>query len=181
MIRRVVSIAILGAASGCATSAANGPPPAKHDRIIAITESNVIRATELSTPQSIHVKARPDSVFALLRAIYPAVGVEIKLFDPPHGEIGNRNFSNYYRLKGIALRNYVGCGTTATGPGADTYRVTMSLVSYVFGDGKDGSNVTTRLEARADDTGLSKGMISCTTTGMLEGRVNEQLLAKTGG
>ncbi len=168
---------VLAAAGGCAT--ASGPPPEKHDRVIAVTESNIIRATELSTSQSIHVKAHPDSVFTLLRKIYPDVGVDVKLFDPAKGEIGNRNFSKYYNLKGVALHNFVGCGTTATGPSADTYRVTMSLVSYVFPD-STGSNVSTRLEAKADDTGLSKGMVSCLTTGMLEERVNGLLLSKFG-
>lgn len=166
------------AAAACAS--ASGPPPEKHDRVIAVTESNVIRSTELSTPQNIHVKARPDSVFALLRKIYPEVGVEVKLFDPSKGEIGNRNFSKYYNLKGVALHNFVGCGTTAMGPAADTYRVTFSVVSYVFADAT-GSNVSTRLEAKADDTGLSKGMISCLTTGMLEERVNQLLITRSGG
>jgi len=177
-VKFVTAPFVLLAAAACAT--ASGPPPEKHDRVIAVTETNVIRATELSTPENIHVKARPDSVFALLRTIYPEVGVEVKLFDPAKGEIGNRNFSKYYNLKGVALHNFVGCGTTATGPSADTYRVTMSLVSYVFADAT-GSNVSTRLEAKADDTGLSKGMVSCLTTGMLEERVNQLLLTRSGG
>ncbi len=176
-MRRLAFAPLILAAAACAT--APGPPPEKHDRVIAVTESNIIRATELSTPQNIRVKVHPDSVFALLRTIYPEVGVDVKLFDPARGEIGNRNFSKYYRLKGVALHNFVGCGTTATGPSADTYRVTMSLVSYVFPD-SSGSSVTTRLDAKADDTGLSKGNLSCLTTGMLEERVNELLLSRSG-
>src|SRR6476661_8523272 len=106
---RLLVPALAATAIGCA-SAAGGPPPEKHDRVTAITESQVIRSSELSTPHTIHVKVRPDSVFALLRAVYPAVGVEVKLFDPANGEIGNRNFSKHYNLNGVALHNFVGCG-----------------------------------------------------------------------
>jgi hypothetical protein len=56
----------------------------------------------------------------------------------------------------------------------------MSLVSYVAASGT-GSTVSTRLDAKADDSGSSKGMLSCLSTGMLEGRVNQLLTTRAGG
>jgi hypothetical protein len=162
-----------------ACASATGTVPTS-DRVIATSETNTIRATDRTAQQTVHVNARPDSVFAVLPVVYSQLGVNIKLSDPSTGEIGNRDFNKYYRLGGVTLDQYVGCGMTSTGPGANSYRVTMSLVSLVTRDAT-GSTVTTRLDAHAEDPSSSKGRISCLTTGALEERVNQMLIKAVGG
>ena len=61
-----------------------------------------------------------------------------------------------------------------TGAAADSYRVQMSLISYVTPKAP-GSSVQTTLSARAEDPGSSKGWISCLSTGVLETRINKML------
>jgi hypothetical protein len=177
-VSRLALFAAVVLAAACASS--SGPPPQTSDRIIAITDVGVLRATDQNNPGFVRVKVAPDSVLTLLRTIYQEQGIDVKLFDPAKGEIGNRNFSKYYNLKGVALHNFVGCGTSATGPSADTYRITMSVVSSVQRD-STGSDVTTHLEAKADNSGSSTGMLSCLSTGMLEARINQLLLSRSGG
>lgn len=172
------SLILVAGALGCAS--AGGAPPVRSDRIVSITETDLIKATDLTTPESVHVKASPDSVYSLLRSIYPEIGVDVKLFDPANHLIGNRNFSKYHNLKGVPLHEFVSCGSGLTGPSADTYRVSFSLVTYVAPDA-GGTLIATVLEAKADDMGSSKGMIGCNSTGALESRVNKLVLSRTGG
>lgn len=113
-------------------------------------------------------------------AVYKDLGVEVKLSDPATGEIGNRRFSLYHRLGGVALDTYLGCGMTTTGSGADSYRITMSLVSYVSAE-PSGSTVQTKLEASGEDPSSSQGQLSCLTTGLLEQKVNDLIAAKVHG
>lgn len=168
--------AILSAALLGCTAATPGP------RVMATSETDVLRDTQPMRTQVVQVTATPDSVFAALRDVYTSLGIEIKDFNPQNGEIGNKSFMMYYKVAGVPMHEYMGCGTTMTGPGADAYRIDLSLVSYVSRTAPGGPlRVETLLNARADDTGSSKGWLSCITTGALEERVNELLLKRVHG
>jgi hypothetical protein len=86
--------------------------------------------------------------------------------------VGNKNFTKMYRLAGKPLSDYVGCGVITTGQAADSYRVTMSLVSRVT-PAAGGSRVDTQLTAYAEDIGSSKGTLACLTLGTLEARLHD--------
>jgi hypothetical protein len=85
-----------------------------------------------------------------------------------------------YELKGVRLSKYVGCGATETGPAADSYRVTMSIVSHVTPI-DTGSRIDTQMSAYAEDLGSSKGALSCMTLGGLEQRIHELAVKHAGG
>jgi hypothetical protein len=121
------------------------------------------------------ISASQRNVMAALRAAYADLGIEVKLWDPSQGQVGNRDFSKMYRMAGARMSDYVGCGITTLGAAADSYRITMSLVTTV-GAGEGGSKVETQLVARADDMASSKGAISCESTGRLENKLNELAL-----
>lgn len=164
-------VALTAVSASCATV----PPSPATERVLATSdEGAIIRDNDIFQTPSIEIPASLDSVFAVIPAIYRELGVEIKVWDPTTGEIGNKNFTKTYRLGKAALHEYVGCGSTMTGPAADVYRVQMSLVSHVKPKGS-GSTVQTVLTARADDAGSSKGWISCLSTGVLEDRISKAL------
>jgi len=173
LLRAAVTVATVACAS------ASPPEPSRpSERVLATTnEGVVIRDYDPLSYSSLRLEVLPDSIFSVLRAVYAELGVEVKLSDPQTGEFGNRVFTKFYQLGGVALHRYVGCGTTLTGPGADSYRVQMSLVSYVARNGT-GSTVQTQLMARADDPGSSKGWLTCLSTGVLEERVHQMLTDK---
>jgi hypothetical protein len=117
---------------------------------------------------------------AALSLAYGDLGIEVKLWNPQTAEVGNKNFSKMYRLAGKPLSEYAGCGTITTGQAADSYRVTMSVVSHVTPNGS-GSRVETQLTAYAEDIGSSKGRLSCLTWGTLEQRIHELAIGHAGG
>jgi hypothetical protein len=170
--------ALLCALAGCAT--ATGGTPQENGRVVDRTNTAVLRSHDETIQNTVHVAAKQDAIFAALADIYPAVGVNIALQDPATGDFGNRNFSKMYRLGGVQLSNYLGCGITSTGPGADSFLVTMSLVSHVTPD-STGSTVVTRLDATAQDQASSSARQACLTTGQLEQKINSMLVRKFGG
>lgn len=163
------------AVTACATAPA--PPPSQTDRIVVTTETRVIKASEGTTSSYLFVKASQANVLAALRAAYSDLGIEVKLYDPGSGQIGNRNFSKTNRLAGQLLSTFVGCGLMISGETADNYRITMSVVSQATPrDG--GMNLETWLTAAARDLGTSSAAVSCASKGTLETKINQLVLER---
>jgi hypothetical protein len=156
--------------AGCSSATQQAPT---NDRVIAtVSQQSVLRARASNQEGPVPVAATPDKVLAALNAAYGDLGIEIKLWDPPHGQVGNKSFTKIFRLAGAPLSQYLACGLTSSGDAADSYRVTMSLVSQVDPTA-GGSRVVTTLSAYAEDLASSKGTISCGTRGILEDRLLE--------
>ena len=154
------------AVAGCSTT----QQPPTHDRVIATAGDAVLHAHDTNQQGPVPVATTPDKILAALNAAYADLGIEVKLWDPPHGQVGNRTFTKMYRIGGAPLSQYLGCGMTTNGDAADTYRVTMSLVSQVA-SAAGGSTVQTTLNAFAEDLASSKGTVSCESRGTLEDRL----------
>ena len=159
---------------GCATASQPHPPPT--EKVLARTNAGEIRAYEGKQSGTIVVKGSSDAVLEALRSAYGDLGIDVELWDPPHGQVGNRNFTKIYRLAGDRMSHFVGCGITETGQASDAFRITMSLVSDVTPAGADW-RIDTRLDAQADDLASSKGRIACQSRGTLEEKLNS-LVAK---
>jgi len=174
---RLVTAAAIVAMFGCATASNQASSPS--DRVIATTDAGILRSHENPAPDSV-IDATPAAAFAALEGAYQDLGIDIKLFDPATLQIGNRRFSKMYQLAGVRLSNYLGCGFSPTGPAADSYRVTMSIVSQVTPTGT-GSRLDTQVTAYAEDLGSSKGAMSCMTLGTLEQRIHALAAKHAGG
>jgi hypothetical protein len=163
-----------------ACSSATTGKPAQSDRVIATTDVGTLRSHEVGSSGTTVIGAPRDAVLSALKAVYTDLGIEVKVWDPPRGQVGNRNFSKMYRLAGRPMSDYMGCGLTPLGPAANSYRITISLVSYVT-QVVDSSRIETQLTASADDIASSKGQISCQTLGTLEAKVNDLVAQRLGG
>jgi hypothetical protein len=175
-VKRLISIAACAVSAACAAAAASSPPSTA-DRVIATTDVGILRADEHPSNLVTNLSASPAAAMAAASAAYNELGVEVKLYDPRSGVIGNRRFSLYHRFAGVPMSTYLGCGMTASGPGADNYRITMSLVTTILPSGS-GSTVQTALEAKGEDPSSSQGLSSCLTTGLLEQRINALIATK---
>ena len=161
----------------CASASTQTSSP--NERVLATTDAGTVRAHDANAADST-IEATPDVVFSALAAAYQDLGIEVKFVNSSTREIGNKRFSKMNDLAGVRLSKYVGCGSAETGPVADNYRVTMSIVSQVTPSGT-GSRVSTQLTAYAQDLGSSKGTLSCLTLGALEQRINQLTLKHIGG
>lgn len=170
-------IAIIAGLFACASASTQNPSP--NERVLATTDVGTVRSHDANAADST-IQATPDVVFSAVAAAYQDLGIEVKFVNSATREIGNKRFSKMNDLGGVRLSKYVGCGSSETGPVADIYRVTMSIVSQVTPSGT-GSRVSTQLTAYAQDLGSSKGAISCLTLGGLEQRINQLTVKHVGG
>jgi hypothetical protein len=169
-----IAVVSLGGCAPANQTAAHGDP------IIATSNTGVIRTYQGPTSGETTVNAPTPATLAALNSAYADLGIEVKLWNPQTGEVGNKNFTKMYRLAGKPLSDYVGCGMITTGQAADSYRVTMSLVSRVTPTAS-GSKIDTQLTAYAEDIGSSKGTLACMTLGNLEGRLHDLAMKHLGG
>jgi hypothetical protein len=161
----------------CASASTQTSSP--NERVLATMDVGTVRSHDANAADST-IEATADVVFSALAAAYQDLGIEVKFVNSATRQIGNNRFSKMYDIGGVRLSKYVGCGSTETGPAADSYRVTMSIVSQVTPSGT-GSRVSTQLTAYAQDLGSSKGTLSCLTLGALEQRINQLTLKHIGG
>ncbi len=178
MIRRVAySLFVL---NGCATTPTNPAP--QTDRIVVATEDRTIRSHEDIPITDVTVKSKPEIVLPVLRGSYEELGIKVQVFDSAGasgGQVGNKYFIKSYKLGDTSLSRYLDCGNTMTGPAADNYKVTMSVLSVVTPSGT-GSSVQTRVSARADDVAASGGSLSCRSIGTLETALHRVLVRRLG-
>jgi hypothetical protein len=167
--RSAVAAIVAFSLSGCASA---NPTPAPNNRVVATASNGSLRTYDGPRSDQTIIEASPAATLAALNSAYADLGIEVKLWNPQTGEVGNKNFTKMYRLGGKPLSDYVGCGTITTGQAADNYRVTMSLVSHVT-PAASNSRVETQLTAYAEDIGSSKGTLSCLTLGTLEARLHD--------
>jgi hypothetical protein len=163
--------------TACATASnqTENPP----ERVLATMETGTVRSHDPMATDST-ISASPDSAFAALQSAYQDLGIEIKIIDPAGREIGNRRFTKMYDIAGVKMSKYVGCGSSETGPTADSYRITMSIISRVI-PAPEGSRIDTQLTATAQDPGTSKGALSCISLGGLEQRIHGLTAKHLGG
>lgn len=181
MIRPYYSTLVVVAAMASlgACSSVTSQKSAQDNRAI-MTGGGVRQTDNTLTTDVTTVKASPAAMLSALRTAYGDLGIEVKLWNPETGEVGNRNFTKMFRLAGRPISDYLGCGTTTTGQAADNYRITMSLVSIVTPNGT-GSTVQTKLTGYAEDISSSKGTLACLTLGTLEQRLQELARNHVGG
>jgi hypothetical protein len=113
-------------------------------------------------------------VIKALDATYRQLGIEVKPNSPATGEVGNRRFEKMHRVGNVPLSEYFGCGDTLMGPAADSYSLTISLVSQVTGNGS-ASTVRTTAAARAQNMTSSNGAVACESRGTLETKLADTL------
>jgi hypothetical protein len=168
---------LIASLSACAPPAQKTP---QTDVVLATDEVGVIRTHDPALIRTLIISATPAQVRDALLSAYNDLGVDVKFMDSRTGEMGNKNFARTSDLAGVPLSRYLDCGLTQTGPGADMYRITMSLVSQVT-PVPTGSKVETQLSAHGENFAASKGAIACETRGTLEKVVNQLVAKHLGG
>jgi hypothetical protein len=169
-------------AGACASSQANPPVEMSggSQRIVNPVGSGGATLGPVAAQAGIaaRFKSPPDSVFAALQDVYKELGVPLTLVDPAGRAIGNQSFRTRRRLGNAPMQNYLDCGGSGGQPNAETYDISLSLVSYVQVEGAE-STLITRITASGNDPSLGRGnAMACSTTGELEKRIETATRAK---
>jgi len=129
-----------------------------------------VRPTE-TVASADYVEASLEEVWTALLAAYKAMGIPGDVLDSRNMTVGNRGF-RAERIDGSRLSRFVDSGSGARGsPSADSYHVTMSVVTRVSEQDTERVLLETEVSATADPRDRRGGVVRCTTTGVLEDRI----------
>jgi hypothetical protein len=124
-------------------------------------------------PSSDILRVSPDSVWMALPIVYERLGIETEFADRRGQQIGNTRFYPS-RIDGKRMSQYLECGYgVTTSNNADTYRVTMYMVTSIQPSDAGGTLVQTTIDASAKPREVSGNPVTCTTRRTLEGRIVE--------
>lgn len=127
------------------------------------------------------VRAPMGETFAAVRATYAALKLPREWADSANGQLGTLRARVTYQLGGERLSQYFNCGNGLTGANADTWRLTIAIVTFLqpAGDGKVRLGTGAVAEAQ-DMSGVSTEPAMCGSSGLLEARILKDVRAKLG-
>jgi hypothetical protein len=124
------------------------------------------------------VPGSPAEVFRRVRHVYETMKLKAPLVDSAGGILGNPGFKHTGALAGARMSSWIRCGEGMAGPNADTWRITLALLSSVESAAKDTTRLRTVIVATASN--LAEGgrvPMPCTSTGQLEGQIHSKVQA----
>lgn len=122
-----------------------------------------------------------DRAYAILPLVYEQIGLKINTAVSDSRTIGV-NAASTRRLGKEPLSRFLSCGTNVTGVSlADTYAVTLTVLSRVTPSGTTGALLSTQVLATAQPMGTSGTTVTCQSTGTLEDRIAKTVALRTAG
>ena len=171
---------LLCALSGCASAATQTEATTAKQAVIFQGENGTIYA-ERPRATMVTIAAPAATVWLATKKVYADLDIPLTVDNPAMHQLGNQNFVKTRQFAGESMTQLVDCGSGMTGPKAASYRIYMSLLTLVTGDGKGGTTVqTTFVPMGQDMSGGSSDRIPCGTTGRLEAIVLDKIKSASG-
>lgn len=181
---RRLGLLLAGAAVAACSS---NPAPATPTPEVPATTAQTVRVSSASMgstsarivpsggPNILRVEASVDRIWKALPAIYDSLAIPLTVHDPRNRVIGNEGMVIRRRLGKVALSKYLECGRSQMDQNADTYEITLSVVTRLNVIDSAQTKVTTLVEASARGLQFAGQASACTTTGTLEIRFHQLL------
>lgn len=167
-------------ACGASTSSGTTPAPPQTRNVMRIGNYAPIEFFNEPGVGARTIAAHVDRVWGVLPAVYDQMGIPPTSMDPPNYELGNPSL-NTRRVDGDRMNTFIDCGTSFSGPLANTYDVTLTVATRLTPKA-DSTIVVTTLDAYAEPMAVSGNPIHCQSRGELELRIAQRALeAVTGG
>jgi hypothetical protein len=178
---------LLFAAAGLSACASSGlaPAPTRPVETVRVAGAGTgainVRAaeTEVARPKTLAMNV--DRVWSALPAVYESLGIPVAELNQGSRTIGNPGLRVRGRLGDTRLSRYLDCGAAQGGPNAETYNVTLSVLTSVQAQGEAATAVLTDVQASARPVSLAGEPVRCSTKGALENRIADALRAMPQG
>ncbi len=179
---RLVGVTLLGlaAVAGCATSGTRpAEAPERRTSVRVGSRATAVLHTEGELGEQT-LSDPPSEVWAAMPWVFEQLAIPITQFDNARMEIGNPNW-RARRIEGRRMSTYLDCGTSLSGPLADTHDVTMMVSVQVQPGEGGGSKVSVVSDAFARPRAVSGNQVHCVPNRILDNRVAELLRERLGG
>lgn len=166
---KLVLIAAIAAAAGCASSpATSGPNVSQTMSIAGAGPADItLGAAPTVSANSATVAYPLASVWRALAWVYDSLSIPVGTIDPSQHLIGNTSLKLRHRLGQTRLSRYIDCGSAQASPSADTYDVQLSILTRLQ-PSDSGTMVSTTIDAMARPADIRGDYVHCSTNGVLE-------------
>ena len=178
-MKRLVVLTTAALLAGCASG---GNAPAETVRsTVSVSGTDGVATRTIESYADVggtthRISATPEKVWEVLPTVYQGLGIPVGTSLPDYKTMGNSKLELSRTLGGQPLSSFLSCGFAPTGaPLADSYRVSMAVVTTVAPAAGGGAQVETRVQASATNRAVSGAPVNCATTGRLEGMIAERV------
>jgi hypothetical protein len=116
-----------------------------------------------------------DLVWRALALAYDSVGVKLNFLDANAHLMGNQGMALKSKLGTTSLSSYIDCGRAQGSFSADTYEVTMVVISWVRVAESGKTEIVTRLTSAARPPTIGQQFSRCTSKTTLEKAIGEKV------
>ncbi len=178
---------LLFGAGGCASSGTGGSGNEEDARSLPSQQRMVVRvggyrAVDIYNEPGVGVRTidvAAATVWRVVGGVYAQLDIPVEHTNPPVMEIGNRGY-RARRVNGDRMNTFVDCGSDLSGPLANRYDITLSVVTRVTAKGEENSEILTTVDAYGRPTAVSGNPIHCQSRGILEQRVAQAIATALG-
>jgi len=142
------------------------------------TTSTVRLADDVRSNKAL-IDLAPDKAFAALDAAYAALGIPVSQRDAASRKIGNEALRARRKVGDLAMTKVVDCGGESGMPNAETYTITLTVISQVTANDAGGSLLQTVVEGAArNPLTNAANAVRCSSVGGLEARIQSLVTGK---
>lgn len=171
-----LALVIVACASGGSSGVAS--PTATPTTRIGTTSGATVGTVATATGNeriAVDVPVSAQRAWEVLPLVYAELEIPIRLQQQASRLIGNTGFETRRVIGGQRASRYLNCGNASGGPNADTFRLTISVVTQVHEGGDGNARLETRLTANAASVTYAGTVVTCSTTGALERHIAERV------
>ena len=180
LMRVGLVVALAGCSSGT-QSDPRPPAPAASSRVETGGGETVTLPTG-AEPITVRasIGASVADVWKVLPSAYADLGIPIEMLNPSDYRIGNQSFRVRRRIGQLPMVRLLSCGGPPGAPNAETFDITMYMVSQISPGQAGSTTLATVVQAVGRSPNFAGNDVSCASTGTLERRVEELVRAKIG-
>lgn len=138
-----------------------------------------LNAMNIDTDVRLFSTGTVDQVWAVLPAVYAELGIPLTVNNAATKTIGNTGWRTRRSIAKVPMQRYLDCGSSGTLQNAETYAITMSIVTTVRPNASGGSVVATAITATGKNPVTSStAEVRCASMGDLEIRIRDMVQKK---
>lgn len=164
---------------GCASGGSGGeedstPAPAQVRNVVRI---DGFAPVEIFNEPGVGVRTiavETGTAWRALGGVYEQMGIPVTQSDPSAMQLGNPGYLAR-RVDGDRMNSFIDCGSDFSGPLANQYDITLTVITKLTSKGPESTEVLTVMDAYGKPRAVSGNSIHCSSRGVLEMRVAQKV------
>ncbi len=176
-------LALLFVAAGCASgtavpsTGAAAAPTVNSGRVVTSGGSTVqLNTMSADVDVKLFVTGTPEQAWEVLPKVYSELLIPVSVNDAKTKTIGNTGWRTRRSIGRVPAQRYLDCGSSGTLENAETYNLTLSIVTTVRPNDRGGAIISTAVSGSGRNPITSSSAdVRCASKGDLEIRIRDMV------